>query len=308
MFGYIMINKPELKIKDYDMYRSYYCGVCRALKKRHGFLGRAMLNFDMTFLAMLLSDLYDKEAEVSQCRCIMHPVHKHCERYNAISDYCADMTVLLSYYKCMDDWNDEKKLNRKLLAMMLKGKCKKIEKMYPEKARFVEEHLAQLSELERQKDKPVDEVAKLFGEILAAVFVYKDDFWKDDLQRIGFYLGKYIYLLDAYEDIEKDKKSGDYNPFSEICEDEDFEEKVLQLMMLMIGECTDAFEQLPLVDNVEILRNILYSGVWVKYGQIKADRLKKQSEGSGECSDCSKCSGCSSKKLTDDEDGMEQNL
>ena len=138
MFGYVMINKPELKIKDFEQYRSYYCGLCEALKRRHGLIGRSMLNYDMVFLVMLLSDLYDVESEETCCRCMMHPVHKHCQRYNTVSDYCADMCVLLSYHKCVDDWNDEKKLSRWVLARLLRPKAKKVEARYPEKASFIE--------------------------------------------------------------------------------------------------------------------------------------------------------------------------
>lgn len=278
MFGYVMINKPELKIKDFERYRSYYCGLCEALKRRHGFLGRAMLTYDMTFLVLTLSDLYDAEDEVKCCRCIMHPVHKHCQRYNSTADYCADMTVLLAYHKCMDDWNDEKKYSKLLLAKLLKRKVKKITALYPEKAAFIEKKLNQLSIVENAKNTPIDKVAKVFGEIMAEVFVYRDDFWKEDLYKTGFYLGKFIYLLDAYEDIEKDLKSGDYNPYKELCSNENFEEQVLQLMMLMMGECTDAFERLPLVENAEILRNILYSGVWVRYNQVHERRQNQEKE------------------------------
>lgn len=234
-----------------------------------------MLNYDMVFLVMVLSDLYDADCEEKHCRCIMHPVHRHCQRYNAISDYCADMCVLLSYYKCVDDWNDEKKLNRWLLSHLLKGRRKKVEALYPEKVASIEKKLNMLSIVETAKNTPIDKVARVFGEIMAEVFVYRDDEWKDDLYKVGFYLGKYIYLLDAYEDVEADSKSGDYNPFKELSKNAHYEEQVLQLLMLMIGECTDAFERLPLVENVEILRNILYSGVWVRYGQVKANRLKK---------------------------------
>ncbi len=276
MFGYVMINKPELKIKDFEQYRSYYCGLCEALKRRHGLIGRSMLNYDMVFLVMLLSDLYDVESEETCCRCMMHPVHKHCQRYNTVSDYCADMCVLLSYHKCVDDWNDEKKLSRWVLARLLRPKAKKVEARYPEKASFIEKKLNMLYITERAKNTPIDKVAKAFGEIMAEVFAYKDDFWKEDLYKIGFYLGKFIYLLDAYEDIELDLKTGDYNPFKEICRNDNFEEQALQLMMLMMGECTDAFERLPLVENVEILRNILYSGVWVRYGQVKSRRLEQE--------------------------------
>ena len=192
------------------------------------------------------------------------------------------MCVLLSYHKCADDWNDEKKLNRWILGRLLRRKARKVEKLYPDKAAFIEKKLNMLSIVEHAKNTPIDKVAKVFGEIMAEVFAYRDDFWKEDLYRIGFYLGKYIYLLDAYEDIELDIKSGDYNPFKELWRNENFEEQVLQLMMLMMGECTDAFERLPLVENVEILRNILYSGVWVRYGHVKSKRLdegrKKEEE------------------------------
>ncbi len=276
MFGYIMINKPELKIKDFEKYRSYYCGLCEALKRRHGFLGRSMLTYDMTFLVMLLGDLYDVTDEERCCRCIMHPLHKHCERYNTVSDYCADMTILLGYHKCMDDWNDEKKLSRWLLAKLLQPKMKRVAAQYPEVSAFVEKKLNQLSMLESAKNTPMDKVAKVFGEIMGQVFMYRDDFWKDDLYKVGFYLGKFIYLMDAYEDMEKDRKTGDYNPFAEMGVNENFDEQALQLMMLMMGECTDAFERLPLVEHAEILRNILYSGVWVRYEEVKKKRREKE--------------------------------
>lgn len=274
MFGYVMINKPELKIKEFDSYRSYYCGLCEALKKRHGMLGRSMLTYDMTFLVMLLSDLYEVPDDQRCCRCMMHPVAKHCERYNSISEYAADMTILLSYHKCVDDWNDEKRLSRWFLAKLLRPKVKRVSELYPETAAFVEKKLNQLTLLEQAKDTPIDRVAKVFGEIMGQIFSYRNDFWKEDLYNVGLYLGKFIYLLDAYEDIEKDLKTGDYNPFCQIYKEPDFEERVLQLMMLMMGECTDAFERLPLVEHAEILRNILYSGVWVRYGQVKAKRLQ----------------------------------
>jgi hypothetical protein len=276
MFGYIMINKPELKIREFEEYRSYYCGLCESLKQRHGLLGRMMLTYDMTFLVMLLADLYDMKNEEKCCRCVMHPVHKHCQKVNSAGDYCADMTVLLGYYKCMDDWNDERRVSRLLLAKLLKPKVKRVTAKYPETASLIEKKLNQLTIAESAKNTPIDRVAKIFGEIMGEIFAYQDDFWKDDLYKVGFYLGKFIYLLDAYEDIEKDLKSGDYNPYLEMYENDQFEEQALQLMLLMMGECTDAFERLPLVENAEIMRNILYSGVWVRYEKVREKRKEEQ--------------------------------
>ena len=127
------------------------------------------------------------------------------------------------YYKCADDWNDERKLSRWALSKILKRKCAKVKKKYPEKAEFIESRLNMLSIVESSKVTHIDRAARVFGEIMAEVFVYKDDMWKEDLYKIGFYLGKYIYLLDAYEDIEKDIKSGAYNPFKEIYHNDDLD-------------------------------------------------------------------------------------
>ena len=269
MFGYVLVNKPELKIREFENYRSYYCGLCHQLKEDYGTFGRMTLNYDMTFLVMLLSDLYDAEDKEECSRCVVHPTRKHCHRRNRITEYCSDMCILLSYYKCADDWNDEKKLSKWFLSKILKRKCAKVKKKYPQKAEFIESRLNMLSIVESSKVIHIDRAARVFGEIMGEVFVYEDDMWKEDLYKIGFYLGKYIYLLDAYEDIEKDIKSGAYNPFKEIYQNEDFENQLLKLLILMIGECTDAFERLPLVEHVEILRNILYSGVWVRFGKAK---------------------------------------
>lgn len=278
MFGYVLINKPELKIREFEVYQSYYCGLCHCLQERSGVFGRMTLNYDITFLTMLLSDLYEPETESKYSRCIVHPIHKHCSRKNEVTEYCADMCILLSYYKCIDDWKDEKKLLRRLQARLLSRKYRQVRKKYPQKAEFIDSKLNMLSIVESSNITHIDKAARVFGEIMGEIFAYKDDMWRDDLYKIGFYLGKFVYLLDAYEDIEKDIKSGAYNPFKEIYGNSNFEEQVLKLLLLMIGECTDAFERLPLVDNVEILRNILYSGVWVRFGKTKAANTSQNRE------------------------------
>lgn len=285
MFGYVLVNKPELKIKEFDLYRSYYCGICHSLKTNHGFSGRMTLNYDMTFLAMLLSDLYDKEDCDFETRCIAHPAQKHQEKRNEFSDYCADMCVFLSYYKGEDDWKDEKTFKGWLARTALRRKAAGVKSAYPEKTEKIEKQLEYLAELEKTGEAPIDKAARIFGDIMGIIFVYQDDIWKDDMYRLGFYLGKFIYLLDAYEDIEKDVEKGNYNPFREIYDKalekgsfEEFDEQVLSFLMLMIGECTDAFERLPLIENAEIMRNILYSGVWVRYTNCKEARLKERNK------------------------------
>ena len=110
MFGYVVLNKPEIKFKDFDMYRSFYCGLCRELRERYGISGQITLSYDMTFVILLLSALYEPPTRKGTTRCIVHPVRKQTVRKNAITEYGADMNIFLTYYKCKDDWNDEKKI------------------------------------------------------------------------------------------------------------------------------------------------------------------------------------------------------
>ena len=110
MFGYIVMNKPEIKFKDFDLYRSFYCGLCRELKSKYGISGQISLTYDMTFVVILLSALYEPPTQKGSTRCIIHPVCKQPVRRNTVTEYAADMNVLLTYYKCRDDWEDEKKV------------------------------------------------------------------------------------------------------------------------------------------------------------------------------------------------------
>ena len=110
MFGYIIPNYDELKVKEFKHYHEFYCGLCQSLKKYAGLRGQISLTYDMTFLGLLLSSLYEDEpADMSECRCVAHPKKKHRYVISEYIDYAADMNVLMTYYKCMDDWNDEKK-------------------------------------------------------------------------------------------------------------------------------------------------------------------------------------------------------
>lgn len=274
MFGYVYINKPELKIREFEKYRSHYCGLCRGLKDGSGFFGRMTLNYDMTFLVMVLTSLYEPELKIVKRRCIAHPFVKHEEITSEITEYAADMNVLLAYYNLIDDWKDERKIFRGIYAFLLKGKVRRIEKKYPEKAKVISEYLAKLSEAEKRDERDMDIPACIFGEIMAEMFVYDGkDPMADSLRRCGFYLGKYIYMLDAYEDIEEDIKKNSYNPFKVIFSEEDFENRALDMLTNAISASAGEFERLPLIDDVEIMRNIIYAGCWVRYEQVKEKRI-----------------------------------
>ncbi len=265
MFGYILVNQQELKFKEFDLYRSYYCGLCQVLKKKYGKAGQMTLTYDLTFLILLLTDLYQEEPAPSQCRCFAHPLEKHMTRVSSFTEYAADMNLLLSYYQCLDDWADEKKLTKKAASLLLRRRLKGISSSCVQKAEKIEKWMVQLHTYEENQTGNIDEAAGCFGQILAEVFACRPDEWEPELRRMGFYLGKFIYLMDAYEDLEKDQKSGSYNPFLSLWEEKDFEEQCRRILTMMLAEACKSFERLPLAEHVPVLRNILYSGVWFRY-------------------------------------------
>ena len=150
MFGYVTVNKPEIKFKDFDMYRSFYCGLCRELRERYGIPGQISLTYDMTFVVLLLSGLYEPPTQKGTSRCAVHPLKPQPVRRNEITTYCADMNVILSYYKCMDDWQDERKPLRYAYARLLNAGGKKRMAGYPEKIRKIQDALLKLSRLENR--------------------------------------------------------------------------------------------------------------------------------------------------------------
>lgn len=260
MFGYVVINKPDIRFKDFDVYQAYYCGLCRQLKADYGFKGQITLNYDLTFLSILLSSLYEPEKEVrTSCKCVAHPFVQHAVIRNEYTSYAADMNVLLTYYKCLDDCQDDKSIKAKCLADSLKKAGRRIEEAYPHQAEVIRTELDKLKEFENEKSCDIDAVSGCFGRLLAAVFTCKNDEWQEYVTGMGFYLGKFIYILDAYADYDEDIKSGSYNPLVGIGGDRD---KVRTMLTLMASECAKAYDMLPIVDNTEILENIIYSGIW----------------------------------------------
>lgn len=276
MFGYIIINKGDMKFKEFDIYHSYYCGLCQALKKKYGRLGQISLSYDITFLVMLLSSLYEPETEIFEVKCAAHPFEKHPVRSNEFSYYGADMNLLFTYYKCKDDWEDDKKLTRLVYKSSLKRAYRNICSHYGEKTKKISNLMRELAQEEKRQNQDIDHMAGIFGEIMGELMTPKNDEWRDGLRAMGNNLGKFIYLLDAYEDIEEDLKKGRYNPLKKRFETPDFEEETKTVLTMIMAECCKEFEKLPIIENVEILRNILYSGVWYRYEMVRQKREEKQ--------------------------------
>lgn len=276
MFGYVVINKPEIKFKDFDLYKSFYCGMCRELKEKYGIPGQISISYDMTFVLMLLSGLYEPPVRKGTSRCAIHPVRSQTVRKNAITEYAADMNVLLTYYKCMDDWQDEKKHLKLGYAKLLQGKNSRLMTEYEKKSQTIISLLQEISDMEKADEKDIDKISGSFGRIMEEIFAYKQDMWEPVLRRMGFFLGKFIYIMDAYDDVEEDVKNGNYNPFSEKYIMEGFEEEVRQILIMMMAEACKEFEKLPIIKYTDILRNILYSGVWCRFQEVSSKRREAQ--------------------------------
>ncbi len=268
MFGYVVIDKKSLTKEQIQNYKNYYCGLCAALKREYGAIGQMTLNFDLTFVALLLSDLYEYEEKAEQFTCTIHPLTKHFRYANEYIDYCADMTVLLAYYKALDDLKDE---GKKLPEKALRKAFEKAKAKYPKKDAFIAQKLDEISSLEEQKCTNVDLISGLFGEIMKEIFLYRRDMWEEPLGNMGYFLGKFIYLMDACMDLPQDLKKNLYNPFASGYD----HEAVVASLEDMISHCVREYERLPIITNDIILKNVLYSGVWLNYESRYRREAKK---------------------------------
>lgn len=261
MYGRIIVNQSELKFKEFDVYRSYYCGLCSSLRKR-GLSKSVCLSYDMTFLSLLLNSLYESETTTEKKRCVCHMCKKHSETHHRYSDYVADLSLILSYYKCLDDFHDDCNIFAYLYSLTLKSQVKKITAKYPQKCSDIKRLISELSKAE--KTESVEIVANIFGEIMRIVCTPEEDLWFDALSSFGFYLGKFIYIADAYEDLKDDIKKNRPNPLRDMSALPDFDKECLTVLNMYAASAADEFEKLPIIENAELLRNIIYSGIWQK--------------------------------------------
>ena len=281
MFGYIAPVLSVLSNEQKRRYRSFYCGVCHALRERHGQTGRLSLSNDMTFLSMLLSSLYEPETGATDSRCGVHPLRSQTYLSSAMIDYAADMNALLFYYKCVDQRMDDRSLRGKAGEAIFRKSVEKLRKERPVQTEGVEKALAALWEEEKKPDPVPDRICNLSGEMLASVFVpFPADSWACVLRSLGAGLGRFVCWMDAWEDYDSDLKKGRFNPLTGYHERADYQDFCRETLELLIADAAGCFEILPLEQDLDILRNILYSGVWQRYTLIteKAGR-KEESHG-----------------------------
>lgn len=300
MFGYIRPYKPELKIKEYEFYNAVYCGLCHALRRRYGIFARLILSYDLTFLAML-------KLENGGCggfekkRCIAHPFKKRCcGKPSQEIDFAADTAVIMFYYKLCDNLNDGTLLKKIILSAVYPVAAiihRKAAKYQPQTEQTVKNYVEQQQTVELNKSKNIDEAAHptaLMMETVAASCA-KSSAEKRIYERFGYFLGRWIYIIDAFDDIKDDIKHHNYNVFVQSVENEyspvasggvskcfDFSlkdaelnreiikeksvpvktnKKAEMLLNSCVYEMSAAFELLPKGCCNSIISNILYLGL-----------------------------------------------
>ena len=265
MFGYVKACKPELKIKDFEIYKAVYCSLCKKLGKSYGILSRFTLSYDFTFLALLNMSLQDGCVCFERKRCAFNPLKKcnYCKNDDAI-DMPAAAAMIMLYYKILDNIADErgiKKIGFYMLKPIFGSAHKKAAKSYPEIEKAVAEYISAQNALEAADctsiDEAADPTAKVMQEILA--LCSENETQKRVLRRLGYCLGRYIYLLDAACDLADDKKSGSYNVLKTV--DGDVKEKITPQLYFCVNEAVRAFELLDIKKYKDILGNIIYLGL-----------------------------------------------
>lgn len=264
MFGYVIANWKELDKTQQERYAGVYCGICRRIQVQCGELPRMVLRYDMAFLALLLGSLYEPEESGEKSLCLVHPGKKRLQTDNPYIRYAADMNVALAYYKALDDWQDDRKPTARILAHSLRKHYQRISAQYPRQCHAIETCLDALGRLEKENCPNPDTPANCFGQLMGALFVYEEDLWAPYLREMGLALGRFIYLLDASVDYDRDKKKGKYNPYIAMGMKKDWS-RWEEYLVLAMARCTHSYEMLPLVQDKALLDNILYSGVWVGY-------------------------------------------
>lgn len=265
MFGYLVAATELLEEQQQRRYKALYCGLCRSLGENFGQSARLCLSYDLCFLLMLLSSLYEPQELEGKNRCPRHPFKEQDWASGEFSAYAANMTVALSYLKCLDDWQDEHKLSARAMAAALRGDYERVKLAYPRQCEAMKKALAELSEIEGQLLPAPDAAADCFGRLMEEIFVYKEDRWSDTLRAMAHALGRFLYFMDAAMDIDKDKLTGSYNPFSDFAGCGDNEGHFRDILKMTLGECVFYFDKLPLVQDAALMQNILCVGLWLQF-------------------------------------------
>lgn len=215
MFGYVRPPLAHMEEGQVAQFRQMYCGLCHTLQRRHGFWAQFILNYDFTFLALLLST--GDNQSLCESRCLANPVKKqcYCPQSQAL-DLAADQSVILAYWQLRDHVSDSgffKGLGYGLASVLLKRSYRTAAKARPAFDAITRAQLEALHQLEQEQCPAMDQAAHTFATLLSGAAVDVDDLMERRvLEQLLYHLGRWIYLIDGADDLEKDAKSGNYNP------------------------------------------------------------------------------------------------
>ena len=265
MFGYVIIDKPNILIKDYQTYRSYYCGLCKSIGKTNGHFMRITLNYDIVLLALLACNYEKHEPIFNKGRCPIHCIKKiEYVEHTPIFEKVCDVSAILGYYKVHDDVVDENK--HKGLKSLVSPYYKKSAKRLPVFDKCVKDGYEKLRNMEKEKSD-VNLLSDIFGRILMGAGDAVTDKCDNNLRELLFYIGKWIYIIDALDDIKEDFEKNNFNPFLRDvkCLDDKFfnetEMVVRGLLYSCIDKITASYNKMEITVSEGALSNIIYLGL-----------------------------------------------
>lgn len=277
MFGYVKPDKPELKIKDYETYKAIYCSLCRTLGKEYGLLARFLLTYDAAFYALLKKSVLQSKPDCAyKGVCRFNPLKKcnYIDTDSYLKDAAA-LTVIMFYYKVLDNINDGKPLKRlaaRLVYPYIKIKFNKAVKKYSKYNDIIKASTDEQTRIENEKTDSIDIAAHPTAVSLQKIFSdgIKDETQKRIVERIGYCLGRWVYLMDAFDDLENDIKAGAYNPFAlKYKLDKSFltgdnkaiEDDIIKSIRLTANETGLALELLYKNCYKPLIENIIFDGM-----------------------------------------------
>lgn len=277
MFGYVRPSMERLSEEDQNRFTSVYCGLCHTLQRRYGFFSRMILNYDLAFLAILL----EEDGVCCSCRrrCMIHPFGKRpCATPSPALDTAADYSVILTWWQLRDGVADSglwKGLKYRLLSRLLRRAYRKARAAQPAFDESTRCHLEELAVLEKECCASIDRPADTFARLLAgAADGSTDPVRRRVLQQMFYHLGRWIYLTDAADDLEKDVKSGNYNPLTlrfSLQEGKLTQQSRQELAATMdrsVEQMAAAFELLDFGQWAEIIRSVVYEGLYAVGGAV----------------------------------------
>lgn len=271
MFGFVVANPERLTEEQRTRYKAVYCGLCEELGNGRSSKCKMLLTYDLVFLSLVLSSVYGEEYEETEDRCFIHPIKKRKFLSNRFTRYAADMNIALSYYKLIDDVNDDNSYSAYLKTLLFKKEMADIEKKYPTQCDIIKSCLSDLAETEKNGVLIPDVPAASFGRLLGGIFSYEEGEYKEALYEFGYSLGKFIYVIDAAVDLKKDVKKQKYNPFVRFSFND-----IEPILRMIMADCVEKYNKLPVIQDREIADNILLSGVWTAYDSRKKGNKSEQ--------------------------------